>query len=72
MVYTYTHTHTHTYTHTHNGIWFNHTKEWNLAICSNMDGPKGYCAKWNKKDRVTVTIWFHLYVKSEKQNETDL
>ena len=20
-------------------------KEWNLAICNNMDGPRGYCAE---------------------------
>ena len=25
-------------------------KEWNLAICNNMDGPRGYYAKWNKPD----------------------
>ena len=23
-------------------------KEWNLAICDNMDGPRGCYAKWNK------------------------
>ena len=27
-----------------------HKKEWNLAICDNMDGPRGYYAKWNKSD----------------------
>ena len=28
-------------------------KDWNLAICDSMDGPRGYYAKWNKleKDR---------------------
>ena len=25
-------------------------KEWNLAICNNMDGPRGHYAKWNKPD----------------------
>ena len=25
-------------------------KECNLAICNNMDGPRGYYAKWNKSD----------------------
>ena len=28
-----------------------HKKEWNLTICNNMDGSRGYCAKWNKSDR---------------------
>ena len=26
-------------------------KEWNNVICSNMDGPKGYHAKWSKSDK---------------------
>ena len=26
-------------------------KEWNNAICSNMDGPRDYHTKWNKSDR---------------------
>ena len=25
-------------------------KERDLAICNNMDGPRGYYAKWNKSD----------------------
>ena len=36
------------------------TKEWNSAICGNMDGPGGYYAKWNRSDREKlITIWFH-------------
>ena len=27
-----------------------HKKEWNVAICNSMDGPRGYYAKWNKSD----------------------
>ena len=34
-----------------NRILLSHKKEWNLAIWDNMDGPKGYYAKWNKKDK---------------------
>ena len=26
-------------------------KEWELAICNNMGGPRGYNAKWNKSDK---------------------
>ena len=26
-------------------------KEWNNAICHNMDGPRDYHTKWNKSDR---------------------
>ena len=37
--------------YTYNGILLSHKKEWNLAICNNIDGPKGYYAKWNKSDK---------------------
>ena len=45
-IYIYTHTHTHTHTHTQWVLLGNH-KEWNLAICYQMDGTRGYYAKWN-------------------------
>ena len=35
----------------HNGILLSHKKEWNLAVCDQLDGPRGYYAKWNKSDR---------------------
>ena len=37
-------------------------KEWDLAICNNMDRPREYYAKWNKSN----TILFHVYVESRK------
>ena len=33
-----------------------HKKEWNHAICSNMDGPRDYHAKWCKSDRQILYI----------------
>ena len=33
--------------HLDSGILFSHKKEWNNAICSNMDGPRSYHAKWS-------------------------
>ena len=39
-----------TYIYTHNGILLNHKKEWNNAICSDMDGPRDYHIKWSKSD----------------------
>ena len=35
----------------YNGILFSHRKEWNLAICNNMDGSRGCNAKWNKSEK---------------------
>ena len=37
--------------HIKNGILFCHKKEWNNAICSNMDGHRGDHTKWSKSDR---------------------
>ena len=45
-----------------------HKKEWNLAIFDNMDGVRGYYAKWNKSNR-EKQIPYDLYVESEKQNK---
>ena len=32
-------------------------KEWNNAICSNMDGPRDYHTKWSKSDRERQISW---------------
>ena len=37
--------------HIYNGIVLSHKKEWNNAICSNMDAPRDYHTKWNKSER---------------------
>ena len=34
-----------------NGILLSHKKEWNNAICSNMDGPRDDHTKWSKSER---------------------
>ena len=36
--------------HIYNGILLSHKKEWNNAICSNMDGPRDYHTKWRKSE----------------------
>lgn len=48
--------------------WLNEMK-WNLAICNNTDGLRGYYAKQNKSERNTNTIQSHLYVESKNQNK---
>ena len=37
--------------HIYNGILTSHKKEWNNAICSNIDGPRDYHTKWSQLDR---------------------
>ena len=36
----------------HSGILLSHEKEWNNAICSNMDGPRDYHTKSEKDNTV--------------------
>ena len=49
----------------YNGILFSHETEWDNALCSNMDGPRDYHAKWRKlKKRKINTIWYHSQVES--------
>ena len=52
------------------GILFSH-KEENLAICSNMDGPRDYHAKWSQTEK-EYHIIAHLYVESEKMIQMNL
>ena len=35
----------------YNGILHSHKREWNNAICSNMDGPRDYHTKWTKSEK---------------------
>ena len=49
---------------------FSHKREWNLAICYNMDETRKYYAKWNKSGRYRWIAYDVTYVwKSKKQNK---
>ena len=37
--------------YTHNEILLSHQKEWNFAICNDVDGARVYYAKQNKSDK---------------------
>ena len=37
--------------HVYEGILLSHKKEWNNAICSNIDGPRDEHTKWRKSDK---------------------
>ena len=53
--------------HTYNGILYSHTKEWNNAICSNMDELGDYHTKWSKSDRERQISWYRVYAESKKK-----
>ena len=56
----------------HYWILLSHKKEWNLAICSNMNGPEGYYAKWNKSDREKQILYdfTYMWTLKTKANKT--
>ena len=54
----------------YNAILLNHKKEWNNAICSNIDGPKECHTKSVR--RKTNTKWYHLYMEPKRNNTNEL
>ena len=51
--------------HKYNGILLGHKKEWNNAICSNMDGTKDDHTEWSKSEMEDKYIQYHLYAESK-------
>ena len=54
---------------TYNEIWFNHKKEWEIAICDNMGEPWEHCVKWNKSDKnqVSYNLTYVWNLKKKKK-----
>ena len=45
--------------HIYNGMLLSHKKEWNNAICSNMDGPRDYIlseVSQTEKDKYMISL----------------
>ena len=62
--------------HIYNGISLSHLKEWNNAICSNMDGLEDYHTKWCKSDRERQISYDNAFMQNLKneliyKTETD-
>ena len=53
----------------YNGILLSHKKEWNNAICSNMDGPRDYHTKWSKSDRSISYDISYVCILKKRYNE---
>ena len=66
--------------HVYNRILISHKKEWNNAICSNMDGPRDYHTKWSKPDKYQISLicgilkkdTHELIYKTEINRPTDI
>ena len=46
-----------------------HNKEWNNAICNNMDGPRDYHTKWSKSERQTLDDITYMWILKCDSNE---
>ena len=40
--------------------YYSAIKEWNNAICSNMDGPRDYHNKWSKPEKDKQNVILHI------------
>ena len=58
--------------HIYNGILLSHTKEWNNAICSNMNGPRDYHTKWSQSERERQIPHDTTYVWNLKYNTNEV
>ena len=47
----------------YNGVLLGNQKEWNLAICNNVDGTGEYYAEWNKsvRERQISYVFTHMW-----------
>ena len=53
--------------HIYNGILLSHGKEWNNAICSDMDEPRECHTKWSKSDRESQVSHDIAYLQNLKK-----
>ena len=58
--------------HIHNGMLLSYKKEWNNAICNNMDGPRDYHTKWSKSERERQTPYDITYMWNLKYDTKEL
>jgi len=53
--------------HTHNGILLSHRKQWNCAICRDVDGPRDCHRELTKSEREKLILYINAYMwNSEK------
>ena len=57
--------------HRHSRILLIHNKEWNNAICSNMDGPRDCHTEWSKSHREREILYDIAYMQNVKRNDTN-
>ena len=56
------------YINTYIGILLNHKKEWNKAICSNVDGPRDDPTKWSQSEREIQVSFDSTYMRNQQKS----
>ena len=52
--------------------YYSAMKEWNIAICSNIDGPRDNHTKWSKSEReIQILLWNLASNTNESIYETE-
>ena len=51
--------------------YYSATKQWNFAICSNMDGHGGYYSKWYQSDTEREILYDTTYMWNLKNTKTN-
>ena len=59
--------------HQRYGTLLSHKKEWNDAVCINMDAAGDYHTKWSQLERKrNITMWYITYMWNLKYDTNDL
>ena len=57
--------------HIYNGILLSLKKEWNKAICKDMNGPRDCHTEWSKSDKKRQISYDIIYMWNQKKNGTN-
>ena len=57
--------------HIYNGILLSHKKEWNSAICRDVDGPRDCHTEWSKSERENQVSYINAYMQNLKKTGID-
>ena len=55
----------------YNGILLSHKREWNNAMCSNLDGPRDDHTKWSKSNRGRQILYDITYMWNLRNNTNE-
>ena len=70
--------------HTYTGILLSHKKEWNSAVCRDVNGPRDYHTEWSQKEKKQISYinayaymwnlgkWYRWIYLQSRNRHTDI